>query len=202
MPDSPSIPQPSPAERDVLGERVHCDDVIGFQWQAQDALPPAAVLARMNARNEAVLRALAMLEEHDETTADDNERAEFHRLEGKMNLVLELLTELVRQHQPGPPQLAVRISAEGVCWPVDGRIEPGALVLTEWYLLPAWPVALNLLARVEHCAATESGLVACARLEGAGDGTRDWLEKLVFRRHRRAIAQQRTTRAGETETGG
>lgn len=202
MSDAPFAHDVSDPERAVLGDGLHCDDALGFRWQAQDELPVASVMARVNARNEAVLRALAMLEEHDESAADDVERAEFHRLEGKVNLVLELLSELVRQQHPGPPQIAMRFSAEGVCWHATSAHREGDVLLTEWYLLPAWPVALTLYARVAHSRRAAGGHLVCARIEGASDSTRDWLEKLVFRRHRRAIAQQRVTRREDPAASG
>lgn len=191
VPFASDLSQP---ERAVLGERVYCDDALGFHWTPAAQLPLPAELVRLNGRNEAVLRALAMLEEHDESTAEDNERAEFHRLEGKLNLVLELLSELVRHNRPGPPQVAMRFSAEGVCWQAPDACLEGTLLLTEWYLLPAWPVALSLHVRVHSSSPVADGFHLCAHIEGASDSTRDWLEKLVFRRHRRAVAQQRITR--------
>jgi hypothetical protein len=202
MSDAPFAHDVSDPERAVLGDGLHCDDALGFRWQAQNDVPMATVMARINARNEAVLRSLAMLEEHDESAADDVERAEFHRLEGKVNLVLELLSELVRQQHPGPPQIAMRFSAEGVCWHAPSAFRDGELLLTEWYLLPAWPVALTLYARVAHSRRGPDGHLVCARIEGASDSTRDWLEKLVFRRHRRAIAQQRVTRREDPAAAG
>ena len=60
--------------------------------------------------------------------------------------------------------------------------------------LPAWPVALRLHAQVTSVRSDGNGFIICARLLGVSDTVKDWLEKLVFRRHRRAIAQQRVTR--------
>jgi hypothetical protein len=197
MSESPFSQPPTDAERAILGERLFCEDVLGFHWRREESLPLPAVLSRLSGRNEAVLRALTMLEEHDETTAEDHERAEFHRLEGKVNLVLELLSELVRRNHPGPAQWAMRFSADGVCWYAESEVRPGDLLLTDWYLLPAWPVALTLYARVVSCHGQGADRLVCASIEGASDTTRDWLEKLVFRRHRRAIAQQRVTRRGD-----
>jgi hypothetical protein len=184
-----------PDERAVLGERVFCEDELAFNWSAIATLPPAGALTRLNGRNEAVLRALTMLEEHDESPAEDAERAEFHRLEGKINLVMELLAELVRERSVAANPVPMRFSAEGVCWAAPRECVPGTLLVTEWWVMPAWPVALRLYAEVASNRPAENGFVVCARLVGVSDTVKDWLEKLVFRRHRRAIAQQRITRA-------
>jgi hypothetical protein len=184
----------SQAEIDVLGERVFCDDELGLRWEEVDTLPNEIALARINVRNETVLRSIAMLEERDETQADDAERAEFHRLEGKLNLVLELLSELVRHGRSPAHTREVRLNARGLCWNTSEAVRPGALMQLELYALPAWPVPLTLHARVTDVDQRRRDWRVCARLEGMGAGARDWLDKLVFRRHRRAVALSRSAR--------
>jgi hypothetical protein len=59
-------------------------------------------------------------------------------------------------------------------------------------LLPPWPVPIEMHGRVPGVDRyAERAYRACARLEGQTGGVNDWLGKLVFRRHRRSIAQQR-----------
>ncbi|MCC5866891.1 MAG: PilZ domain-containing protein [Gammaproteobacteria bacterium] len=184
-----------PGEIDVLGERVFCDDELGLRWRRVEALPGEVLLARINARNETVLRSIAMLEEQDQTQSDAAERAELHRIEGKLNLVLELLTELMRERQAEPIRPhSMRLNARGLCWDDAGPVSQGALLEFEIFALPAWPVPLTLHGRVTSAEARRDGWRACARLEGLSTGSRDWLDKLVFRRHRRAVAHSRTTR--------
>jgi hypothetical protein len=197
MPESDLSRGLAPEERAVLGERVFCEDDIPFAWAATPALPPRGALTRLNGRNESVLRALSMLEEHDESPAEDAERADFRRLEGKLDLAMELLAELVRDRIGATPSVRVRFSAEGVCWQATRAEAEGTLLFTDWWLLPAWPVALRLHAEVAGNRRSGDGWIVCARLVGQTDTVKDWLEKLVFRRHRRAIAQQRVTRAGD-----
>ena len=197
MPDAPLETALTPVEREALGARVYCDDLIGFAWSPVDESPGPQVRNRMNTRNDAILRALGMLEEQDESHADDLERAELKRLEGKLNLVLELLSELVRERAPGPGQHMVRFSAEGICWRAESPVVPGTCLLTEWYMQPAWPVALRMHVRTLACMPDGDRHLVCARLEGLSDVVRDWLDKLVFRRHRRLVAQKRVTRTAD-----
>lgn len=182
----------SEAEIEVLGERVFCDAEMGIAWQRIEALPDEAVLSRIDARNEAVLRALAMFEEHDETQSDDAERAEFHRLDGKLNLALEMLAELVRQRQENVEAIAVRFNASGICWDASGPVPERGLLAVECYPTLAWPVPLRLHVSVAGSHPVGDGTRICARILELGPGARQWLDKLVFRRHRRAVAQQRT----------
>lgn len=188
----PAMHRASAAELAVLGQQVFCDDEIGFAWSSVDALPDAPALARLNARNEVVLRTLALVEEHDETRSEDAERAEVHRLEAKLNLALELLAELVMQRQSPLPGRAIRFNSRGLCWVADEPLELDALLLVECFVLPAWPVPLRLYARVRSSEPDGAGHRVCGSLEGLSDGAAIWLDKLVFRRHRRAVAQSRS----------
>lgn len=182
----------TPGEIAVLGRQVFCDDELGLAWSAASSLPAAPVLARLNARNEVVLRTLSLVEEHDETQAENAERAELHRLEAKVNLALELLAELVTQRTSPLPPRPLRFNSSGLCWLADEPLELDALLLVECYVLPAWPVPLKLYARVKSVEPVHGRHRICASLEALSEGAAIWLDKLVFRRHRRAIAQRRT----------
>ncbi len=194
MPDSPINHTLSDAEQRVLGDSLYCEDELSLSWSLVLDLPGPQVLNRQNHRNESVLRALTMLEEHDESQADDTERADLYRLESKLNLMLELVAELVRERAGGVAPVQMRFNAAGLCWYTDEAFPQGTLLVTHWYLLPSWPVALQLYARVRSCRADGDLNLVCADLEGVSTGVAEWLEKLVFRRHRRAVALQRTYR--------
>lgn len=191
MIDSPSSTA-TPGEIAVLGRQVFCDDELGLAWSAVDGLPAPSVLARVNGRNEVVLRTLSLVEEHDETQAENAERAELHRLEAKLNLALELLAELVMQRASPLPPRQLRFNSRGLCWLADDALQPDALLLVECYVLPACPVPLKLYARVRSVEPADGRHRVCASLEGLSESAAIWLDKLVFRRHRRAIAQRRT----------
>jgi hypothetical protein len=186
------LPALSHAEFDVLGEHVFCDDEIGIDWRVLEHMPDGQELARRNLHNEKVLRALALFEEHDQSPSDVAERAELHRLEGKIDLLLELVTVLVRDQQSGSRVRNARFNTRGLCWDTQRQPPAGALLDVDCYLLAQWPLPLKFCARVvDIVAAREQAHRVCARLEGLGDSSRDWLGKLVFRRHRRSVAQQR-----------
>ncbi|MBN1238762.1 MAG: PilZ domain-containing protein [Gammaproteobacteria bacterium] len=192
MTDRSAHPLPAD-ELAVLGERVFCDDELGLEWTALEETPDEATVAQMNARNATVLRTLALVEEHDETQSEDAERAELHRLEAKLDLTLELLSDLISMKRGRVPRRAVRFNSRGLCWRADDAPPAGTLLLVDCFVLPAWPIPLKLLARVHGAEAADDGHKVCTRLEQLDPGVRDWLEKLVFRRHRRAIARRRAT---------
>ncbi|HEX6999688.1 MAG TPA: PilZ domain-containing protein [Gammaproteobacteria bacterium] len=190
-----ALPSSLPAaDLAVLGHQVFCDDEIPVGWSAVQALPDDHELARMNARNEVVLRTLALVEEHDETHTEDAERAEMHRVEAKVNLVLELLADLVAAQHGALPARWVRFNSRGICWEADEPLPPDTLLRVVCYAAAAWPVPLKLHVRVASSDPGGAGFRICARIEGLSAGAANWLEKLVFRRHRRAVAQSRAAR--------
>jgi len=197
MPETPLAETLTPLELAALGTRVYCDDLIGFGWQVAEAPASTQLWTRMNTRNDALLRALSMLEEQDEAHGDDTERLDVQRLEGKLNLILELLADLVRERNPGLTLHMVRFSAEGLCWRAQAALPADTLLLTDWYMQPAWPVALRIHARVLGCVPDGDQQLISARFEGVSEAVRDSLDKLVFRRHRRSVAQSRIIRSSE-----
>jgi hypothetical protein len=190
-------------ERTALGTRVYCDDVVGLDWSVCSSDPDHHASSRINVRNEGLLRALATLEEHhDEPGAEDGERAEIRRLEGKLDLVLELLCDLLRERNAGSAPVPARFSAEGLCWHTDRVLAPGTLLLTDWFVQPAWPVALRVYARIVGQEQRGDHYLSCARLEGLSDAVVDGLDKLVFRRHRRTVARSRHARSEDSPPAG
>lgn len=182
----------SMSEVEVIGEHVFCDDEIGLTWERIEHLPDEAELNRVNGRNETVLRALAMLEEHDQTRSDDGERAELYRLEGKLDLALELMAELVRERQAAIPTCPVRFNSRGLCWECPEELASDGLMRLQCFVQPPWPLPLSLYVRVVGVEPRDGHWWVCGRVEGLLGGAREWLGKLVFRRHRRTVALQRS----------
>lgn len=182
----------SMTEIEVLGESVFCDDEIGLAWKPVERLPEELALNRISARNETMLRALAMLEEHDQIRSDEGERAELHRLEGKLDLAMEMLAELVSERHASVPTFPVRFNARGLCWECPEELPVGALMSIDCYAHPPWPLPLKLHARIVDVEQRGSKWWICSRIEGLFGGAKEWLGKLVFRRHRRTVALQRS----------
>ncbi len=188
---SAHLPAVSPAEFEVLGESVFCDDEISLNWRVIEAMSDEPELTRRSQTNEKTLRAMALAEEHDETQSDDADRAEVHRLEGKIDVLLALVTALCREGQEPAVMRKVRFNSRGFCWDSEQRVEANALLDIECFLLMQWPLPLKLYARVVDCTPSGDGFRVCTRLEGLSGVCRDWFGKMVFRRHRRMVAQRR-----------
>lgn len=188
------MPTADPFERSLVYE-----DDLPLGWEAVDELPSAQRLATLNAGNEAMLRAREGLEEPPRATEESQEFAqEFQRLDSKLNLIMELLAEWLRRQGDLPPVLPLRFNARGIAWRSDDRPPADALVRLQLYICPTFPKPLVLYGRVLPGEPGDDGAVVT--FEGLSTGLVDGLERLVFRRHRREVAQlrgQQRTGAGE-----
>lgn len=117
---------------------------------------------------------------------------ELVRLEARLNLLLTLVGEILTGQRPPPPSRAVRLAAHWVEWEEPAPPATGDLIAIGLYLNPTVPDAVNLPARVEGLAVGSDGL---ARVRAAfwdlPAAVESALEKLIFRSHRRRVAEQR-----------
>jgi len=87
--------------------------------------------------------------------------------------------------------------AHGLEWLArEGRPAPGVRGLLALYVNPAFPQPLTLPGRVVAHRAGADGLWAQFEFEGLSPPVSELIEKLVFRHHRRQIAEARGAAAG------
>lgn len=165
-------------------------------------LPPPNLLSTINEANEVLLDNVLMLDEkkheHDE---HDEVLQELKRQDLKMKLILELLSMLLVQNQLLPAAGMVRFSGELLSVPAAGRTEfpVNSWVQLSLYIDPALPKPLTLfgtvLGNTEIFNAAGGGEPAEAwqqyQLQGLSQAVQDKLEKLIFRQHRKTVAQSR-----------
>ncbi len=157
-------------------------------WRATEALAEEVILEWLHS-NAILLRALATMEappgERDiESTAENDKRLE--RLEAKLDLTLDLLTKLMARDTPKPPSCPVTVSAAAIEWTSVAAQACGTGVIT-LFIDPRLPQPLQLPALVAHSTLTDDGHKTMAEFLHLDEETREWLERAVFRRHRRHI---------------
>jgi hypothetical protein len=114
---------------------------------------------------------------------------EIRRLEFKLDLVLAMVGQMLARQLELPPPVPVRLSAERLEWlAADGPV-PGEEIEVELYLLPEYPRPLYLRGVVES-SEEKTGWIRL-RFAGLSEPVRDWLERTIFRYHRRQIALSR-----------
>lgn len=167
------------------------EDQLAVSWQPVP-IDGDEALQRTNADAARVLRALAALEDTARDTAEEASplHQEIHRLEGKLDLVMSMISDLTAAGLDLPPRLALNLRASGLDWleqPTNLELNRGQRGVAALYLYPGLPLAVRLPAKVAAGDSEYPGLV----FEGLTAETRNALERHVFRHHRRAVARAR-----------
>lgn len=119
---------------------------------------------------------------------------ELVRLDRRINLLVEMVARLLARDATLPPVISVRLYSNALAWrPEEAsfRAEVGTPLTFLLYLpsFPALPIALP---------AVFGGVLptdpdwSYARLVGVGEAITEQLDHLIFRRHRRMVAGQRS----------
>ncbi len=173
-------------------EGITYRDELPIAWEPQLQLPSAGEIHRFNCENEELLQTLLMLDEtaqdnEDEVESADNER--WRRLEGKVNILLGLVGELLTADTILPTTHALQLGVEGLCvlGVDDCTPQPGQIVKVRLFLAPKFPHPLQLVARVSNVYKSGFTLAYCE----FDAPVQDLLDRYVFRQHRRAIALAR-----------
>lgn len=177
---------------DPFSEGLVYEAMLPVGWRVLEEAPSAAVIRGQNERSEDLIRMLSVIgqtgaADYGEEKSDTFQ--ELMRLETKINLVLDLVGELVSRDAGMPERTSVRLSSRGVEWEAgDNPPKPHELLSLNLYLRRNLPRPLELTGKV---VAVHNSVVT-AVFEGASEAVVDGLDKLIFRHHRRAIAQART----------
>ena len=156
---------------------------LPLSWQKVEQFSDVDLDRWMHA-NAVFLRALAVLE----TPLPEADKA-MERLEAKVDLSLFLLTQLLSQHTPMPSPRPLSLNAQNMEWTDDQSPEVESCVLARLYLSPRLPQPLILPLTVLSISTMESGFRIHACLSHLSEEVQDWLERTLFRYHRRAIQQ-------------
>ncbi|MGH8444558.1 MAG: PilZ domain-containing protein [Solimonas sp.] len=163
-------------------------ETLPFAWHAAPAgdSEPPALWVEQNLR---LLTAVATLNERARVEAETPGAVEFERLHHKFDLMIELLGALLRATQGLPAPWPLRIGGESLSWPLEaGAPAVGSVVDVTVYLHPAAPAAWRWRGTVE--AHRDGELVL--RYAGMPEALASALERQVFIRHRRSVADARS----------
>jgi hypothetical protein len=109
------------------------------------------------------------------------------RVEAKLDLALDLLAKLLFKSSPRPFSADVVLSASSLQWRTPHPPAAGEQVLIKLYLKPSLPLPITLPARITDVAPGDMDARVQAEFVSLSDEVQDWLERTVFRYHRRAI---------------
>lgn len=182
------------AELRLFGEALCSAEELPVRWRPQALSATASERAAEHA--EALLRTMALVEEN--FSDDPEERGStdmpMHRVEAKLQLLLEMVGTLLAKHSDLPAAVAMRWSRLGFCLPSATAATSDEVGVVELQLLPWLPQLLTLPCRVLACEREAAGFQLWLAIEPLSPSLETALERNLFRRHRRAISASRRQR--------
>lgn len=155
-------------------------------------IPGASTLVVINERNEHTLRSSLIPNEPVEVDDSDEITQHLKRQETKLDLLLDLVTELLSRQNQIPQDIELRLTAQGVDWSdTESQYSKDDCVEVKVYITPSVPRPLTFFGRV--VADSQAGKHS-VEFSGVSRPVTDLLEKILFRHHRRAVAQSRSER--------
>ncbi|HVI54124.1 MAG TPA: PilZ domain-containing protein [Luteibacter sp.] len=152
--------------------------------------PDAAALALINDRNASVLVAVsALMDRRSDIGEDDSPLTqEVARLDAKLNVLMEIVNRLLLPQSGLPARIALRFNASGAVLPWDGLPPIGQPALLKLHFDACRALPLELPGVRLAGPSDGKGFLA---FEGLSEPVRDGIERLVFRQHRRQVAESR-----------
>lgn len=171
------------------------EDMLPLNWGIREQGAQAPNHARVAEHNEHVMRCVNLLGEQiiDKVDEESETDSALIRLEAKVNLILEMVSNLDRNSTNLPDVTQVKLAAGGIEWRCQGVLPgEGDDIWVTIYVDNRIPEAMKLAARVLTVVADGSEAVVCARFEEMGEAVQDQMEKMIFRNHRRMVAQSKS----------
>lgn len=182
--------------QDPFAEGLTLEETLPLTWEPL-ALPlEESERLRISRDDEATLRLVALLDDFRPDAAEEPGAAasELAHIDFKLNVLLMLVSRLLAEGRQFPPAVPVRISARGLEWVSATPVPATGGLLVSLYLQPPYPRPLTLPARPVAIEPTAGGQRVRVMFEGLTESAEDALERLIFRNHRRRIAQSRVPR--------
>ncbi|MGH8313992.1 MAG: PilZ domain-containing protein [Steroidobacterales bacterium] len=190
---NPTLADGTRATATAVGLAYHDEMPLGFR--AIDAFPDELELTRLNAENHQILQIDASLEERHPVDAKDDDpvmRHELERLESKLNVIMQMLSRLLSRENVLPPDRKFRLAGDGIEWDNDAALKVDSLGVVGLHISRTLPYPLQLPGKVVGCHASGAKFRVAFVFEGVAANVIELLEKMIFRHHRRAVADARS----------
>lgn len=164
-------------------------DCLPLRWQAVQDVQDVRLAAVHNA--DVIRNCIGLDDVRAEIRDDEPQNQDIVRIEHKLNALFDMVGMLLAESLSLPAPVDCVIQREGLQWrcahdiPTHGQLLRVSLYLNRRYLRP-----LELAARVERVTDDRPACVV-ARFVEVDDALGDGLAKIIFREHRRGVAQAR-----------
>ncbi len=193
----------SSAEEEKTTAALCYRGVVPVEWERLQQPVDVALQKSREHDNAVLLQGLLVMDEQPMVEHEEELSAfgqELQRIDYKLNLVLELLTQTLRSWRRLPSPVPVELCVDGVSWCSGEELSVGERVAVKIYLSPVFPNPFVTSGEVTSVEGEREGYRIAVRFDGLGSQVRDALEKMVFRQHRRDVARARQRR--RTDEGG
>ncbi|HED17026.1 MAG TPA: hypothetical protein ENI64_09480 [Gammaproteobacteria bacterium] len=179
---------------DVFNDNLIYEGTVPLTCQHLDNMPDDDALTQININNEKVLRMVAALDEmHIDTHEEPGHTHDIARLEFKINMLMDLVGQLLERQLQLPSRRHVCVNAYGmqVAMPEQDTIESGQLIKVSLFFTEAYPRPVVLFVSIS----SSSPHTVSGQVMALSEAVQDLLERLIFRQHRRNVAQQRVSKS-------
>ncbi|HKR75091.1 MAG TPA: PilZ domain-containing protein [Rhodanobacter sp.] len=174
---------------DEFDQRLSSEEHLHADCESLAWPPSPELLQRLAERNANTLATLAALEERRADLGDDDNplMQEMLRMDAKLTALVEIVNQLLVPAAGLPPRRTLRFNAVGAVLPV-AMLPAGEGLLLRLRFDACRSLPLELAGRMVRAVDANRSFVEFA---AQGDATGDAIERLVFRHHRRKVAEAR-----------
>jgi len=176
-----------------LGGGLAYEDWLPIKWSVARKTVPLAVQAHIHDANEKFLRRVSTLEEEPADVAETHPELakEMMRLESKVDMMLDMVGTVLAGHLKLPKPTPIRLTAEDISWESLKAPPVKSHVAIALYMLPNYPYPLTLQGVVTSVEKCPGGRRTTVVFDAMSETAQEWLEKTIFRQHRRKVALSR-----------
>lgn len=178
-----------------LGGGLIYEDRLPLRWRLSETVAVAGQISRLNQNNEEILFNILELEKRQtENPDEDPERnsTELARIDFKLNLLLDLVTQVYTRELEMPPETAVLLGTSELYFNTSAVPKQGDYLLVDVFLSQRFPRPVTLSGRVHVVERLHDGDFRVGlELEHLSAPLNDFLERFIFMKHRRMVASAR-----------
>jgi len=182
------------------------EDCLPLMWETFETKPSPAEIAVIHNSNEEILKAIYVLGEGyvEIEDAHNTLAQQVMRMDAKISFLMDMVGQLLAKSLIIPESRAVSLSSTGMEWVDTHAPEINAYIHVQLYLKLKYPKPVILPAVVTSVAdsSLDSSLdflleksaqefKIAVSFESLSASFEEWLERLIFRHHRRLIALSR-----------
>ena len=166
------------------------EDRLALSFEVLDNLPSMEMLENLSNANEEALRSLFFIGEFAATGPENDQELgqDIQRIEMKLNFLIGLFAEQLMLQKGTPGRRDVRITPQDISWSDKSGLDEDELILLRLFINDNFPKELVFCCRIKVRDIDDFGAQVRAIFLHASESSIYWLEKYIFKMHRRRVA--------------